>query len=174
VVDEAVAGVRIVKGFGQERRELARLAGASEDLFASRLRALLTDQLRAGRNLWLEVPESAAVDQFALVQELGRQLRPTGARFGLEHAGPQLGQIDRLFEAGLDYAKLDASVTQGVAGDASRLNFVHSMVVMLHGLAVQVFAEGVVDAADATALWQCGVDGITGPWASALRSDLLG
>ena len=142
--------------------------------FASRLRALLTDQLRAGRNLWLEVPESAAVDQFALVQELGRQLRPTGARFGLEHAGPQLGHIDRLFEAGLDYTKLDASVTQGVAGDASRLNFVRSMVVMLHGLAVQVFAEGVVDAADATALWQCGVDGITGPWASAQRSDLLG
>ena len=142
--------------------------------FASRLRALLMEQARAGRKLWLEVPESAAVEQFALVQELGRQLRPTGARFGLEHAGPQLGRIDRLFEAGLDYAKLDASVTQGVAGDANRINFVRSMGVLLHGLAVQVFAEGVVDAADAQALWQCGVDGITGPWASAQRADLLG
>ncbi len=40
VVDEAVSGVRVVKGFGQEGRELERLAGASEDLFASRLRAL--------------------------------------------------------------------------------------------------------------------------------------
>ncbi len=40
MVDEAVAGVRVVKGFGQEQRELGRLAEASEDLFASRLRAL--------------------------------------------------------------------------------------------------------------------------------------
>jgi ATP-binding cassette subfamily B protein len=40
VVDEAVSGVRVVKGFGQEGRELGRLAQASEDLFASRLRAV--------------------------------------------------------------------------------------------------------------------------------------
>ena len=40
VVDEAVSGVRVVKGFGQEGRELHRLAEASEDLFASRMRAL--------------------------------------------------------------------------------------------------------------------------------------
>jgi EAL domain-containing protein (putative c-di-GMP-specific phosphodiesterase class I)/GGDEF domain-containing protein len=149
-------------------------ASLADSGFAARLRALLLTLPRPSRQLWLEVPEAAAVEHFALVQELGRQLRPTGARFGLEHAGPQLGRIDRLFEAGLDYAKLDASVTQHVAGDADRSNFVRSMVVMLHGLAVQVFAEGVADAADARVLWQCGVDGITGPWASAQRGDLLG
>ncbi len=149
-------------------------ASLTDSGFAARLRALLQSLPRASRQLWLEVPEVAAVEHFALVQELGRQVRATGAKFGLEHAGPQLGHIDRLFEAGLDYAKLDASVTQGVAGDASRSNFVRSMVVLLHGLAVQVFAEGVVDAADAKTLWQCGVDGITGPWASAQREDWVG
>lgn len=40
VVDEAVRGVRVVKGFGQEEREIARLATTSEHLYASRLRAL--------------------------------------------------------------------------------------------------------------------------------------
>ncbi|MDQ6947341.1 MAG: ABC transporter ATP-binding protein, partial [Actinomycetota bacterium] len=40
VVDEAVSGVRVVKGFGQEQRELDRLVATSEDLFASRLRAV--------------------------------------------------------------------------------------------------------------------------------------
>ena len=39
VVDEAVSGVRVVKAFGQEDRELERLTGASEELFASRVRA---------------------------------------------------------------------------------------------------------------------------------------
>ncbi len=38
VVDESVTGVRIVKGFGQEQRELADLAQVSRDLYASRVR----------------------------------------------------------------------------------------------------------------------------------------
>jgi ATP-binding cassette subfamily B protein len=38
VVDEAVTGVRVVKGFGQEERELDHLAGVAEGLYASRAR----------------------------------------------------------------------------------------------------------------------------------------
>jgi ATP-binding cassette, subfamily B, bacterial len=40
VVDEAVSGVRVVKGFGQEHRELGRLASAAEALYGSRVRAV--------------------------------------------------------------------------------------------------------------------------------------
>ncbi|MCU0311567.1 MAG: ABC transporter ATP-binding protein/permease [Acidimicrobiales bacterium] len=38
VVDEAVSGVRVVKGFGQEDRELAHLAETAEGLYAARVR----------------------------------------------------------------------------------------------------------------------------------------
>jgi ATP-binding cassette, subfamily B, bacterial len=38
VVDEAIGGVRVVKGFGQEQQEQERLEETSENLFASRLR----------------------------------------------------------------------------------------------------------------------------------------
>jgi len=38
VVDEAVSGVRVVKGFGQEERELRHLAGTAEGLYKSRTR----------------------------------------------------------------------------------------------------------------------------------------
>ncbi|HTD49354.1 MAG TPA: ABC transporter ATP-binding protein, partial [Acidimicrobiia bacterium] len=38
VVEEDVTGVRVVKGFGQEQRELDRLAKRSRDMFASRVR----------------------------------------------------------------------------------------------------------------------------------------
>ncbi|HEV7525184.1 MAG TPA: ABC transporter ATP-binding protein, partial [Acidimicrobiia bacterium] len=38
VVEEDVTGVRVVKGFGQEDRELQRLADRSESMFASRVR----------------------------------------------------------------------------------------------------------------------------------------
>nr|WP_221219678.1 ABC transporter ATP-binding protein [Prauserella isguenensis] len=38
-VEETVTGVRVVKGFGQERRETGRLSGSARRLFAERLRA---------------------------------------------------------------------------------------------------------------------------------------
>jgi ATP-binding cassette subfamily B protein len=38
IVDEAIGGVRVVKGFGQEEQEMERMEGASRDLFGSRLR----------------------------------------------------------------------------------------------------------------------------------------
>ncbi|NYI89655.1 ATP-binding cassette subfamily B protein [Amycolatopsis endophytica] len=38
-VEETVTGVRVVKGFGQEAREVARLEGTARRLFAERLRA---------------------------------------------------------------------------------------------------------------------------------------
>ncbi|WP_395296123.1 ABC transporter ATP-binding protein [Kitasatospora hibisci] len=40
VVDEAVGGVRVVKGFGQEAQELDKLESASRNLFAARLRSI--------------------------------------------------------------------------------------------------------------------------------------
>ena len=40
VVDEAVTGVRVVKGFGQENRELEHLADAGADLFRARMRLI--------------------------------------------------------------------------------------------------------------------------------------
>ena len=129
----------------------------------ARLRARLQESPRAARLLWLEVPEVAAVEHFALMQELGRQLRPLGVRFGIEHAGQRLRQVETLYEAGLDYVKLDASITWGVRADEGRAAFVEGLVAMLHSLALQVYAEGVMQPEDAPALWDCGVDGITGP-----------
>jgi ATP-binding cassette, subfamily B, bacterial len=63
VVDEAVTGVRVVKGFGQEDRELAHLADASRDLYSSRAR-LVRVQARY-------TPMLAAIPSFTMVAILG-------------------------------------------------------------------------------------------------------
>jgi len=131
--------------------------------FVPRLRARISARPEAARLLWLEVAEVAAVERFELVRELCKQLRPLGVRIGLEHAGERLTRIDSLFEAGLDYVKLDASVVQGVATDQARSAFVSGTVNMLHGLGLQVYAEGVSDPADLLSLRQGGMDGVTGP-----------
>ena len=175
LVDERAVAMALAEIGNDGRPRCVNLSSASlaASSFAAHLRALALTQPRAARALWLEVPEVAAAESFELVQELARQLRPAGVRIGIEHAGERLARIERLFEAGIDYVKLDASVVQGVYSDAGRVGYVSAIVRMLHGLSLRVYAEGVSDAGDAQALRDIGIDGLTGPWASAQRPDLL-
>jgi diguanylate cyclase (GGDEF)-like protein len=162
--EQAVAmALRAIAEDSQPRSVNLSPASLADSGFVPRLRALLALQQREAKSLWLEVAEVAAIERFEQVRELCKQLRPLGARVGLEHAGERLTRIELLFEVGLDYVKLDASVVQGVAQDGNRAAFVSATVGMLHGLGLQVLAEGVSDATDIPALRQAGVDGWTGP-----------
>jgi EAL domain-containing protein (putative c-di-GMP-specific phosphodiesterase class I)/GGDEF domain-containing protein len=152
---------------GQPRCVNLAPASLQEGSFVARLRELVFQAPQAARKLGLELAEGAATQHFDLLHELGRQLRPLGVKLGLEHAGAGLAQVERLYQAGLDYVKLDSAVVVGASGDAARAAFVRGMVVMLRSLALQVYGEGVVDALDAQALWDCELDGLTGPWATA-------
>jgi len=145
-----------------------------ESTFVPRLREQLRVRPVAAAKLSLELGERAAIEHLGLLREMGRQIRPLGTKLGLEHAGPRLAQIDLLYEAGLDYVKLDASVSLDLAGERLRMEFVRSLVSMLHGLGIQVYAEGVRTAGDAEALWACGADGVTGPWVTAPSPPVAG
>ena len=134
--------------------------------FVPRLREAIFAQPTAARKLGLEVPEAAAIQNFDLLFEMGRQLRPLGVKIGLEHAGAGLAQVERLYQLGLDYVKLDAAVVTGVSGDAARAAFVRGLLIMLRSLALKVYAEGLTDKLDVLALWDCEIDGVTGPWAT--------
>lgn len=114
--------------------------------------------------LWLEVPEEALVGGMDELHELCAQMHGLGVRVGLEHAGSRLAKVQGVLSLGLDYVKLDASATRGMAADASQTAYVEGMVGMLHGIGLRVYAEGVSNAEDAQALWAAGVDGQTGPW----------
>jgi len=174
-IDERAVALALEAIAGDGRPRGVNLSGpsVSDVAFAGRLRARLRAAPAAARLLWLEVPEAAAVEHFAHVQELAHHLRPSGCHVGLEHVGEGLARLERLFESGLDYVKLDSAFVQGVAGDEGRAHYLQSVVAMLHGLAMTVIAEGVTDPGDAQALWRLGIDGITGPWASRRREDLV-
>ena len=163
-LDERALALALAESALDGRPRGINLAPASlaDSGFAARLRALLLQDPEVAKRIWIEVAESAAVDHFDNLRELARQVRTTGARFGLEHAGERLGAIPRLIDLGLDFVKLDASVVAGLALDSHRRAFVRSSVTLVHSLAGQVFAEGVEEASDAQALWDCGIDGITG------------
>lgn len=173
MVDERAVGLALNAMAQDDMPRCVNVCAASlgDPHFAMRLRGLLEQFPREASRLFIEVPESAAIEHFEWMMELSRQLRACGVRLGLEHAGEQLSQIEHLFEAGLHYVKLDASVVHGVAIDQVQKDFVRGVVTMLHGLSLQVYAEGITETADADVLWQLGVDGITGPWASVERAD---
>lgn len=167
-VDEAAVVLALDEIARDKRPRGVNLSAASllDSTFVPRLRSAVAAAPHAAASLWLEVGESAAVEHFALLRELCTQLRPLGVKVGLEHAGRRLSSIDRLFELGLDYVKLDASVTRGVSSDTTLAEFVKGSAWMLHGLGLQVYVEGVSNEDDAVVLWTCGVDGMTGPWVS--------
>lgn len=164
-IDEAAVALALTQIASDQQPRGVNLSPASllDSGFVPRLRARLAEAPAAAQLLWLEVSEVAAVERFELVRELCKQLRPLGTRIGLEHAGERLTRIELLFEAGLDYVKLDASVVQGVAKDLARAAFVAATTSMLHGLGLQVYAEGVSEEEDIAALFNCGIDGVTGP-----------
>jgi predicted signal transduction protein with EAL and GGDEF domain len=135
--------------------------------FAAHVRRVVGDAPQLASRLWLEVDESVAVAHFDSVQEFARLLRPLGVRFGLEHAGQRLNQIERLYELGLDFVKLDASICRGVSRSDAARDFIKSTVTLLHALSISAQAEGVIEDTDAQVLFACGIDAITGPWASA-------
>jgi predicted signal transduction protein with EAL and GGDEF domain len=143
----------------------------SESGLISRWRDIVLAADGAASRLWLEVPESLAIDHPALLRDLAKALRPLGVRVGLEHSGGQVSRIAALFEIGLDFIKLDAATTRGLAGDEHKQHFVQSTITLLRGMTDAVIAEGVLDDGDAQALWQAGVTAISGPWA---RSKGLG
>lgn len=135
--------------------------------FVPSLRALLGNHVNEAPGLWLELAEEGALRHLGLVRELVTQMNGLGARVGIEHAGAGLTEAAGLLEAGLNFAKLDASFLEGLAGDQARREHVTGAVRMLHGIGLQVYAEGVTSSEDAQALVACGLDGLTGPVVSA-------
>ena len=168
-VDLAAVGIalQLIRDDGQMRALNLAPASLQAQDFLARLRGLLRSQPLAARQIALEFDVQAAQPKtFELLRELSRAVHPLGVRVGLEHAGAQLQRIERLYELGLDYVKLDRAILIGVHEDASRAGFVRSLVIFLHSLSLQVLGEGVDDPRNAQALLDCGLNGLTGPWAT--------
>ena len=131
--------------------------------FLPGLRQLLQSHRDQASLLWLELPEAGAWRHVPLLRELIAQVRTLGVRVGLEHAGEQVTDAPTMLGLGVEFLKLDASFTEGLAQDSARAQHVATTVRMLHGLGLRVYAEGVQDPLDAAALVAAGLDGLTGP-----------
>ena len=130
IVDEAVNGVRVVKAFGQEHRELERVTAASEDLYGSQMRAVrLTSRfqplLQAIPALgqvailafggWLALRGEISLGTFlAFTTYIGQLVAPTRQLAGLLAIGQQArAGVERIFQL-LDLAPAIADAPDAV------------------------------------------------------------
>ena len=142
---------------------------APQSLASSEFMLRLTLELEsapvaAGR-LWIDIPESVALDRRELVHEAARRWRPLGVRLALEHAGEHLQRIENLPALGLNCVRVDGRFVRGLTGVASADMRSHllSLVKRVHEAGLTITAEGVALAGDLALVWTMGFDAATGP-----------
>lgn len=121
---------------------------------------------QAATRLWIDLPESLALDRPALVQEASRRWRPLGVYLGLEHAGEGLARIHRLIDLGLDCVRIDARFVAGlseVGVQPVAISYLRGLVQLVQSVGLSITAEGVCSPADLALLWSLGFDAATGP-----------
>jgi EAL domain-containing protein (putative c-di-GMP-specific phosphodiesterase class I) len=138
---------------------------AAEPEFVAAVSRRLAAAPEAACRLWIDLPESLALERPLLVRELARRWRPLGAMLGLEHAGENLARIPRLIELGLDCVRIDSRFVNGISGpeaDAAR-RYLKGLISLVQSMGLQVCAEGVRSTEDMGLLWEMGFDAATGP-----------
>ncbi|MCG7598932.1 EAL domain-containing protein [Halomonas sp. McH1-25] len=131
--------------------------------FVAALRQRLQDKPQEARQLWIEVPESAAVRHMAAFRTLSQELRQFGCKMGIEHVGPEFAKLNSLHDLGLTYLKIDASLIQDINREDQTHPFLRGIATLSHSIGVLVIGEGVANQEERETLFDLGFDGVTGP-----------
>ena len=113
--------------------------------------------------LWFELPQSVAMQQPQALKTLCHALLGLGCRVGLEHVGTQFGKIEGLQDLGLSFMKIDGALSQEIESRSDQQSLLRGMATLAHSLGIIAIAEGVESQAAAKALFELGLDGVTGP-----------
>ena len=130
--------------------------------FRHRMVELLGDHPACRDRLHLEVPETGALARLEALRALSRELKPLGARLGLEHYGHSFDQIGRLYDLGLDFLKVDPSFIHGLDSHAGNQAFLAGLLEIAHRIGMRVFAEGVEREEELDKVLELGFDGASG------------
>ena len=132
----------------------------------SRLIALLESRAAHAGQVLLEMAERSVIDHPATFLEFCESVVPLGYRVGIEQAGQRLTDIGELQELGLDYLKIDPSLTAGLGEGESNRNYLRGITGMAHAIGLVVIATGVRSADELVLLGELGIDGASGPGVS--------
>ena len=131
--------------------------------FRQQVLDLIAARAAVASRLWLEVPETGVFAQLDAFRVFCHSLRASGCKLGIEHFGRHFKQIGLLHDMALDYVKVDGSFVRDINANGGNQIFLRGLCSIVHKMGLQVYAEGVSDAAELGALGALGFDGATGP-----------
>ncbi len=105
--------------------------------------AALTESRLAPGMLYVEVTESALMDDVPRNEAMLNALKTLGVKLSLDDFGTGYSSLSYLKRFPFDQVKIDQSFVRDVAHDASDSMLVRVIVSMAHGLGMKVIAEGV-------------------------------
>ncbi|MGY6588099.1 MAG: EAL domain-containing protein [Wenzhouxiangella sp.] len=106
--------------------------------------------------LELEILETAATSDLAVVMDTLRQLNDLGVRVSLDDFGTGYSSLSRLRRLPVDALKIDQSFVRNMLADLSDYNIVRSVIALARTFSLDVIAEGVETLEHAEALIQLG------------------
>ncbi len=118
--------------------------------------------VKAGK-LLLDINEFDAIHHQPEFRTFCLALKPLGCKIGLKHVGPNFSKIAELHDVGLDYLKVDTTVTRDIDKDPGNQAFLRGVCVVAHAIGVKAIAGGVSSQAEIDCLASLGIDGMTGP-----------
>ncbi|MBT1003923.1 EAL domain-containing protein [Paenarthrobacter sp. DKR-5] len=107
--------------------------------------------------LVLEVTETAVVHNYESLRACIAPLREQGLRLAIDDTGAGYSSLRHIIELGPDIIKIDRSLINGAADDASRRSAVRAFVGLAEDLNAVTVAEGIETVADLTTVRDLGV-----------------
>lgn len=164
-IDRWVVGAAI--SFCSTRKVQKLFVRLSKDSVLDRsLSVWLENQLKAHHidpaRIVFEISEQVASEYLKPAQELAIQLRKSGFKIALEHAGRGRDPLHLLGNLPLDYVKVDGALMQGLATDMAVQEQIRQLVDAAKKQQISTIAERVEDANTMAVLWQLGLEYIQG------------
>lgn len=126
--------------------------------------SILSRQPEKARQLRLSFPEYGAYQHLDNLKYFSTQLKNLGVNVGIEEVGPEIANIGKLADLGIDYVTLDEAIVHDIDGNNTRQIFLRGLCTIAHSIGLQVYADGVTRCEELNAVHKLGVDGATGAY----------
>lgn len=93
--------------------------------------------------LSFEMPEKIVNESPDIAWPIIKTLKAKDIRFGIDHFGSQMGNMNYLQELQPSYVKLDAAFAQAIRTDPQAQQYVHSLYELCDGLDIQIIATSI-------------------------------
>ncbi|MCU4676843.1 EAL domain-containing protein [Catenovulum sp. 2E275] len=119
---------------------------------------LLSENKELIKRLYIEVRESVAISHRAEFISFCKEIKNTGAKFGLRQVGAKFSKVPKIHELGFDTIKVDCAYVHNIANNQSNQFYIRGLCVLAHSIGIEVVADGISSPLDAELIFEMGCD----------------